>query len=284
MSAVSSPLTELKSQGLKKKYPLKVQKPKTTPLEPSPRLLKVAPHGEEPWPGFFGTDLLDMARIVTRYIHFLDPAVIAAVVQDNRGNAASWKRALERAGVKPDLYLWEGSPCCFPGIRRYEGATEKQGYTKKLANRRFPNALELDFNEYPKRIWEHVMGEIPQRFSLMHLISFRDAPPGSGHNAFLPVKGIHGLFTSAANMAAVPNSLVTIISINDPLRSLLIQRLQRLYGSVCALVPAEVQLPRVKDDQDWDYDSFDWAPCSGAADMQPFLRSRNLKMEELLGL
>jgi hypothetical protein len=283
MSALSSPLTELKPQGLKKKYPLKVQGPKVIPMENPSRIPKEAPITEEPWPGFSDAHLLDMAYIVTRYIHFLDPAVIAAVVQDNQAHAASWKRALERAGVKPNLYLWEGGPCCFPGIRRYEGAEEKEAYNKKLINRRFPNALELDFNEYPKQIWEHVMGALPQRFSLMHLFSFRDAPPSSGHNAYLPVKGIHGLFTSAANMVYVPNALVTIISINEPLRALLAQRQQRLYGGICALVPATVPLPRVED-QDWDYDSFDWAPCSAGPDMQPFLRRRNLKMEELLGL
>jgi hypothetical protein len=282
MSALSSPRTELKPQGLKKKYPLKTPVPKITPPEPSAPLPKKAPGTEEPWPPFSDANLLDMAHIVTRYIHFLNPAVVAAVVQDNQAHAPTWKRALERLGVKPNLYLWEGSPCCYPGVRRFEGAAEKEAYTKKLQNRRFPNALELDFNDYPKLIWEHVMGEIPMRFSLMHLFSFRDTRPSSGHNAYFPVKGIHGLFTSATNMAYVPNALVTMISINEPLRALLAQRQQQLYGDICALVPATVQMPRLKED--WDYDSFDWAPCSGVPDMHPFLRYRNLKMEELLGL
>jgi hypothetical protein len=244
--------------------------------------LEEIPQGiQESWPTFSDNDLLDMAHVVTRNAHFLDPSVIAAVVQDNKIHAVVWKRALERAGVKPGLYLWEGSACCFPGIRRFEGAGEKEAYNRKLGGL-FPNALELDFNDYPKWIWDHVMEAIPPHFSLVHLFSFRDAPPGSGHNAYLPVKGVHGLFTCATNIVYVPNALVTVISISEPLRAILAERQRELYGSVSALVPAQVALPPVK--AGWDYESFEWAPCSGAPDMGPFLSRRNAKMEALLGL
>jgi hypothetical protein len=276
MGALTYPTNEFKSHGLKKKYILKSPAPKAAPLEGLP------PGIQESWPTFSDNDLLDMAHVVTRNAHFLDPSVIAAVVQDNKSHAASWKRALERLGIKPGLYLWEGSACCFPGIRRFEGAEEKEAYTKKLTNRRFPNALELDFNDYPKWIWDHVMGEILPRFSLVHSFSFRNSPPSSGHNAYLPVKGVYGLFTCATNMVYVPNAVVTVISISEPLRALLAERQRELYGGVSALVPAQVALPPVK--AGWDYKSFEWAPCSGAPDMGPFLSRRNAKMEALLGL
>jgi hypothetical protein len=279
MGANSTTAIELKPHGLKKKYALKPPVPKPAPVAETP-LAELPPR--EPWPAFSDSDLLDMAHVVTKNAHFLDPSVIAAVVQDNQAHAATWRQALARAGVKPGLYLWEGSACCFPGIRRFEGADEKDAYSKKLANRRFPNALELDFNDYPKWIWDHVMGEIPPRFSLVHTFSFRDAPPSSGHNAYLPVKGVHGLFTCATNMVYMPNSLVTVVSISEPLRALLARRQGELYGGVSALVPPQVPLPQVKEG--WDYESFQWAPCSGASDMGPFLRRRNAKMAALLGL
>jgi hypothetical protein len=127
-----------------------------------------------------------------------------------------------------------------------------------------------------------MVAEIPPHFSLMHLISFRDAPPSSGHSAYLPVNGIHGLFTGATNMVYVPNALVPRISVNPPLRALLLKRQQQLYGGICALVPPWVHLPPVREDKNWDYDSFEWAPCSAGPDIQPFLRRRNQKIEKML--
>ncbi|MDR2535645.1 MAG: hypothetical protein LBD29_06390, partial [Treponema sp.] len=88
-------------------------------------------------------DMLQMALVITKYVRFFDPAVVWAVAQDNRRQGKRWTGLLRDRGVDPRLYLWDGSPCCFPGVRRYRGGAEKAAYTnpQDAAGLTFPDAL-----------------------------------------------------------------------------------------------------------------------------------------------
>ena len=76
------------------------------------------------WPQPNDEDLLKLARAMAPFVRFLDPGIVGAVAEDNRRLGAEWSSRLEALGIDPAIYLWEGSPCSFPGVRRYAGSTE----------------------------------------------------------------------------------------------------------------------------------------------------------------
>ena len=84
------------------------------------------------WPQPNDKDLLDLARAMAPFMRFLDPDVVGAVVEDNRRVRAEWSSRLEALGIDPAIYLWESSPCAFPGVRRYAG-TEREMFRQRSA-------------------------------------------------------------------------------------------------------------------------------------------------------
>ena len=100
------------------------------------------------WPTPSDEDLLELARAMTPFVRFLDPAI----------------------------YLWEGSPCAFPGVRRYAGSTEIAAFRKRAAADEAPRqCLALDDNDYPKHLWAFAFSGKPFRkrgptgYQLAHL-------------------------------------------------------------------------------------------------------------------
>ena len=68
------------------------------------------------WPQPKDEELLDLARAMAPFMRFLDPGVVGAVVEDNKRFGGKWSTSLETLGIDPSIYLWEGSPCAFPGF------------------------------------------------------------------------------------------------------------------------------------------------------------------------
>lgn len=60
-----------------------------------------------------------LAKTITKYIRFLSPDIIQSIVIKNEEIKEALSYKLK--GIDPDLYLWEKSTCCFPGVRRYAG-------------------------------------------------------------------------------------------------------------------------------------------------------------------
>ena len=68
-----------------------------------------------------------------------------------------WSARLEAIGIDPAIYLWDGSPCAFPGIRRYAGSAEIALFRQRVtASEVSPQCLALDDNDYPKHLWAFV--------------------------------------------------------------------------------------------------------------------------------
>ncbi len=168
------------------------------------------------WPHPKDEDLLELARTMAPFVRFLDPGIVDAVVEDNRRFGSEWSTSLEALGTDPAIYLWEGSPCAFPGVRRYAGSTEIAAFRKRTETVEAPpECLSLDDNDYPKHLWAFVFTGKPFRkrgpagCQLAHLFDHKvygnrwpdefDAPPGI-EASVLP----YGLFTSAANSVYAP--------------------------------------------------------------------------------
>jgi hypothetical protein len=232
-------------------------------------------------------DIVKMARVVTRYIRFLSPGIVAAITADNRQCAVAWRARLKARGVDPRLYLWDGSSCCFPGVRRH---ADQEKTAWKAGDRVFRDALALDFNEYPQRIWTALASDTGAKgytlyHPLNHLVINAQIWASLEENEYLQGKGLYGLFTAAANIVFVPTVFTSLVNANHWLRTLLVERAAELYGEVSALLPPLVSLRR--GEGEWNLRAFKWAPCEGedadaSARLSAFLTARRAAVDGLL--
>ena len=228
------------------------------------------------------------------FVRFLDPGIVGAVVEDNRRFGGQCFAFLEALGIDPAIYLWEGSPCAFPGVRRYAGSTEIAVFRKRAKSSEAPSqCLSLDDNDYPKHLWSFVFTGRPFRkrgpagYQLAHLLDHKeygnrwrdelDAPPGV-EEPVLP----YGLFPSAANSVYAPGAFLRPTDLSPSLRSLIQRRAQQLYVDVCCLVPPPLAV-KPCEDPDWAVGKFQWsAPVGGMDRVADFLEFRREGIGELI--
>ena len=245
------------------------------------------------WPTPSDGDLLELVRAMTPFVRFLDPGIVYAVTEDNRRMGADWSCRLESLGIDSAIYLWEGSPCAFPGVRRYAGSTENAVFRQRASAAEAPvQCLALDDNDYPKHLWAFAFTGKPFRkrgpdgYQLAHLFDHKehgnrwrdelDILPGA-KEPVLP----YGLFTSAANSAYVPGAFLRPTDFSPRLRSLIQRRALQLYGKICRIVPSPLAV-KACEDPNWALDNFRWsAPVGGMDSVPDFLEFRRERMEEL---
>ena len=246
------------------------------------------------WPQPNDEDLLELARAMAPFVRFLDPGIVYAVVQDNRRLGAEWRSRLAELGIDPAIYLWEGSPCAFPGVRRHAGSTEIAAFRRRAAPDEAPSqCLALDDNDYPKHLWAFVFTgkqfrkRGPDGYQLAHLFDHKahgnrwrdelDLPPNTDEPAPL-----YGLFTSAANSVYAPGAFLRPTDFSPRLRSLIQRRALQLYGNICRVVPPPLAL-KPCEDPSWALDNFRWsAPVGGMDHVPDFLEFRRERISELI--
>ena len=246
------------------------------------------------WPQPNDKDLLTLARAMAPFVRFLDPGMVSAVAEDNRRLGAEWSSRLEALGIDPAIYLWEGSPCSFPGVRRYAGSTEIAVFRQRAEPDEAPSqCLALDDNDYPKHLWAFVFTGKPFRkqgpvgYQLAHLFDHQehgnrwrdelDLPPDADEPAPL-----YGLFTSAANSVYAPGAFLRPTDSSPKLRSLIQRRALQLYGNICRVVPPPLAV-KPCEDPNWALDNFPWsAPVGGMDRVSVFLKFRRESMDKLI--
>ena len=245
------------------------------------------------WPQPNDEDLLEFARAMAPFVRFLDPGIVYAVVEDNRRMGADWSARLEAFDIDPAIYLWEGSPCAFPGVRRYAGSTEIAVFRQRATANEVPSqCLALDDNDYPKHLWAFIFtGKLfrkrgPDGYQLAHLFDHKeygnrwcdelDLPDAKA--SVLP----YGLFTSAANSVYVPGAFLRPTDFSPRLRSLVQRRALQLYGNICRIVPPPLVVKSCEDET-WALDNFLWSePVGGMDNVRDFLEFRRVRMIELI--
>ncbi len=256
---------------------------------------KVLPSGWPRWPTPTDEDLLELAIAMAPFVRFLDPGIVDAVVRDNRRNGDKWSASLEKLEIDPFFYLWEGSPCAFPGVRRHAGRAEIEAFRKGAkAAKAQPQCLALDDNDYPKHLWSFVFTGKPFRkrgpsgYQLAHLLDHKDHgnrwrkeldhPPSH----FPKPKSFSGLFTSAANAAYAPGVFLRPTDLSPRLRQLIQRRAQQLYRDVCRLAPPPLEV-KPNDDPEWDVGNFRWsAPVGDMECIEDFLEFRRNRVDKLI--
>lgn len=241
------------------------------------------------WDGPNEDERLALSRIITRYMKFLHPNIVETIAEDNAKHMSEWSEQLEECGISPMEYLWDGSPCCFPGIRRHSGTIEINAFRNKDLD--FNNAIALDDNSYPKQLWSYVFRDTvfsmrgPNGYQLAHLVDHKDV--NNRLNSELEsesgkhIEAIPGLFTSAANAAYVPLDFLRPTDFESDLRGLLQRKAAELYSDICEPLPPGMHVAKNLNEK-WAIKMFDWAEPVGTLEyMRDFLRYRENKMKEL---
>lgn len=240
-------------------------------------------------------EILALAHLTVPFVRFLNPDVIRAVVDDNERHRAEWTGALQARQIDPVAYLWEKSPCAFPGVRRYAGSQEIAAYRghTRIDENKSVNALALDDNDYPKHLWSFVFRGTrfakfgPEGYSLAHLADHK-----SHGNRFeqefevLEVgedaRPLFGLYTSPSNTVYSPRSLIKPTDFVGTIRALLVRRAQQLYGEFCKILPPFLHIPDMFSPE-WNVSEFKWADPVGTTKHIPdFLAFREARLAKLI--
>ena len=80
-----------------------------------------------------------LAQATTKYLRFLAPEIVEAVVKDNERNRNLFCDYLNEAGIDPELYLWEKSSC----MRRFR----RRQYISAVSKRNDPSCKNRGFSE-----------------------------------------------------------------------------------------------------------------------------------------
>jgi hypothetical protein len=249
------------------------------------------------WPTWEQPDsnaILALAHITVPLIRFLSPDVVEALVEDNQQHRSEWTKALEERRIDPAAYLWERSPCAFPGVRRYAGSREIAAHRGhgKLDESQSINALALDDNDYPKQIWSFVLRGAqfakfgPDGFALAHLADHKDhgnrfatdfAITEVGH---IP-RPLFGLYTCPSNTVYTPVTLIKPTDFVGTIRALLVRRAQELYGSFCEILPPFLGISQPSSSE-WNVSEFKWLDPVGTTEhVERFLEFRRNRLARL---
>jgi hypothetical protein len=235
-----------------------------------------------------------MAHLAMPFVRFMNPDIVRAVVEDNESHRIRWIEDLQARKIDPAAYLWERSPCAFPGVRRHAGSQEiaaHRGHMRMDENKNL-NALDLDDNDYPKQIWSFIFRGTqfakfgPKGYSLAHLADHK--VHGNRFNQEFEVSGgigivrpLYGLYTCPSNTVYISSSLIKPTDFVGDIRALLIRRAQELYGAFCQILPPFLRIPKTHSPE-WDLREFRWGDPVGTKEhIQAFLRFRKEQMAKL---
>ena len=236
-----------------------------------------------------------MAHLVVPFVRFLSPEVVQAVVEDNEQHRAAWIEALQAKQIDPIVYLWDKSPCAFPGVRRYAGSREIAAYRghTHLDEPQSIHALALDDNDYPKQLWSFVFRGVqfskfgPEGYALAHLADHKDHGNRVGQDFEVTEGGqtprtLFGLYTCPSNTVYIPLSLIKPTDFVGTIRALLVRRAQELYGTFCNILPPFLRIPE-NSSSEWNVNEFKWSDPVGTTKHIPsFLDFRRVRLEKLI--
>jgi hypothetical protein len=237
--------------------------------------------------------ILALAHSTVPFVRFLHPDIVRDVAADNHKHKVDWINALKDRKIDPAPYLWDGSPCAFPGVRRYAGSLEIAIFRKHASagNAQVADAIALDDNDYPKQLWSFVFRGAPysksgpDSYSLAHLADHKvhgNRYPEDFHVLESePVHSLHGLYTCPSNTIYIPRSLIKPTDFDATMRSLLLRRAQELYGEFCNILPPFLNVPN-DCRPDWNQSAFKWAePVGSTTHIQAFLAFRKTRLDRL---
>ena len=179
----------------------------------------------------------DLAIILASLAYHIAPEIVKYIAEQNKKDFAFFEQ-LFKGKIDINNYLFNGSDCVFPGIRRYvsmEGQKQKYNAEYKAI---------IDDNTFPRHIWcflvngkcysgpnwnETTLAE----FELAHIFTHKESEINLEKEYFQEINADifpYGEFTSAANVVLLPKGTVRPTDNSTILKSIFYKRYIDLYG------------------------------------------------------
>ena len=181
----------------------------------------------------------DISIILAHLANHIHPKIIAAIQERNIAEY-EYFRDLFADRVDVDDYLFDGSACVFPGVKRYvSGKGKKRAYN--------PEYLAIiDDNTFPRHVWcflengktyngpnwrDTGLGE----FELAHVFTHKDTELEFEKQFFSEVKpnlNPYGDFSCACNVVLLPKGTVRPTDNSEAIKAIFYKRYIDLYGEI----------------------------------------------------
>jgi hypothetical protein len=205
-----------------------------------------------------------IALSLARVCHHVHPDIVELVRLANEQDREQLAEIIPN-GIDIEDYLYTGSVCVFPGVRRYIGRLKKEELLRYVPEK----GAIIDDNRFPRYLWTYLVlgkgysGPIWKatglnEFELAHIFSHKldeRKPEDLVFEQVAPSPKPYGLFTSVSNMVLIPKGMAKP---TDGLDAILIASFKRfidLYG--IDTLPGlrglkEKKIPEWYDDLEWN--------------------------------
>ena len=178
----------------------------------------------------------DICIILAKLAYHIDPKIIARIQNINIDDYRYFKD-LFTDRINVDDYLFDGSACVFPGVRRFI----RHNGTKIKYNAEYKAII--DDNTFPRHLWCHLInGRIYNNnnwietrldeFELAHIFSHKESETDKEQYYFESFnKNVKpfGLFTCATNVVLLPKGTVRPTDNSNVIKAIFYKRFIDLY-------------------------------------------------------
>lgn len=245
-------------------------------------------YGWPEWEQYSDKDSIDFFKQTARFFKFISPEIVAKVVENNKKHKNELIDLLESKGITSSIYMWDGSPCLFPGIRRFVGKGEEAHSFVDDNNRSEKQAIYFDDNRFPRHFWSYLMrgkkydNNGPLGYSLAHILPHKDYQLDNvALELKLPQKYkpfmLSGLFSSAANTCYSSTAVMKPTDHNLIVKQILQKKLISMYQDKCEILPPGIAFHDFESPL--DIKSIDWG--SEILDEQYLNEFFKFRLEEL---
>jgi len=179
----------------------------------------------------------DICVVLSQCVYHMHPKIVEKIQSKNIEEYDYFRRLFTNK-IEVDHYLFDGSACVFPGVRRYvSGKGKRQAYNTGY------KAI-IDDNAFPRHIWCYLQNGSSysgpnwkktglSEFELAHIFTHKEREIGLEREFFSSMKrGLHpyGEFSCACNVVLLPKGTVRPTDNSTAVKAAFYQRYIDLYG------------------------------------------------------
>lgn len=179
----------------------------------------------------------DICSILSNLAFHVHPAVVELIQEKNSAEYGYFKSIFDER-IDLDNYLFDGSSCVFPGVKRYVS-----GKGKKRAFNESYQAI-IDDNTFPRHLWCYLINNKGysgpnwketglSEFELAHIFTHKDSEIELERKFFSTFSDDltpYGDFSCACNVVLLPKGTVRPTDNSEAIKSAFYMRYIELYG------------------------------------------------------
>jgi hypothetical protein len=193
------------------------------------------------WPNLIEQEQHNIAKALARVTHHMHPKVVARIREINADHEERARlEAILPECIEREAWLYPGSACVFPGVRRFVGRVKKKQLLKYVPK----EGCIIDDNRFPRNLWtflaigEHYTGPNWKNsglsaFELAHIFSHKHEKQELEWEVFKEHEKKlkpYGLFTCASNTVLIPKGFAKPTDGLPAVRVAFFKRHIDLYG------------------------------------------------------